>query len=141
MFRWSLQPRDRWYLLTLLAAIGAALAIAMAVAGLPPVELNGPLHNFSIMDPLCGGTRAVRLAARGQWVESWRYNPIGVPLVAGAALLLMRAGVGLATRRWLTIDLHLTRVRLRAAGVIAVLLLIALELNQQAHAELLLTRG
>ena len=53
----SWQPRDQQRLISFLAMISVGFAVAMAVFGLPPVDLYGPFHRFGIMDPLCGGTR------------------------------------------------------------------------------------
>ena len=95
--RWSVAHGDPWSLIAWTALAGLAVAAGMAGTGLPPVDLHGPLHRFGIMDPLCGGTRSVRLAAMGSWSESWRYNPVGVPLILGAAGMVVRAVVGWAT--------------------------------------------
>jgi hypothetical protein len=123
--------RHRWLLP---AAAGGLLAGSLlAWLGQPAVDMHGPLHYAGIMDPLCGATRAVRHALRAEWARSWAYNPLGIPLVVGAALALVRAAVGLTARRWLTVGLHWTR------GLVAVLLLlvVVLEINQQTHADLL----
>lgn len=119
---------------------GLAVAAVMARAGLPPVDLHGPLHRFGVMDPLCGGTRAVRLAAMGSWSESWRYNPVGVPIVLGASALVSRAAVGWATGRWVVASVGWTSRRRWAAGAVLGLALAVLDINQQAHATLLLSR-
>jgi hypothetical protein len=132
---WSLRAQDAWPVLTRLALAGLCLAAGMALVGIPPMGLHGPLHMFGIMDPLCGGTRAVRLAGMGRWSESWRYNPAGVPLVVGAGLLLLRGSVGWVTGRWVTVTVKWTRQRRWAAFL--VLALLALEINQQEHAALL----
>ncbi len=131
------QPRDVWPRATALAVAGLAAAAVMAVAGLPPIDLHGPLHHFGIMDSLCGGTRSVRLAVRGQWRATWRYNPAGVPLMLAALLLSLRAAAGCVSGRWITRRSHWTPSRRRVAwGVFAVFLAV-LEVNQQAHAALL----
>ncbi len=51
-----------------------AAGSTMAVSGLPPVDLHGPLHHDGIMDPLCVGTRAAAYTARGEFALAWRYN-------------------------------------------------------------------
>ena len=135
---WSLRPQDPWPVLTLLAPIGLLLAAGLALVGLPPFDLHGPLHLFGIMDPLCGGTRAVRLAAMGRWAESWRYNPAGAPLVVGAGVLVLRASAGWATGRWVTVTVRWTRQRRWAVWALLALALVVLEINQQEHAALLL---
>jgi hypothetical protein len=111
------------------------LGAALAISGLPPIDLHGPAHYIGIMDPLCGGTRAVRLALRGDLAGAWRYNPIAIPLVAGAAGLLVRHAVGVATGRWPTAGIHRPRPVLIAGTGLAA----ALEVNQQLHADLLRT--
>ena len=118
---------------------GLAVAAGMAGIGLPPVDLHGPLHRFGIMDPLCGGTRSVRLAAMGSWSESWRYNPLGVPLILGASGLVARAVIGWATGRWLAASMVWTQRRRWAAWALLTLALAVLDINQQAHATLLMS--
>lgn len=107
----------------------------MAIFGLPPVDIHGPLHYLGIMDPLCGSTRGVRLALLGHIAQAWRYNPLSVVLVAGAVATVLRHLLGMATRRWLNLNV----VRRRTVVAIAALLTVALEINQQAHAALLRT--
>lgn len=120
--------------MTGLAVAGLALGAAMAVLGLPPLDLHGPLHYVGVMDPFCGGTRSVRLAMRGEWTASWRYNPLGLVLVAGAVLTLARSGLGVVTGRWLTLEVR--RRRLVLGVVLAGLAL--LWLRQQLSADLLM---
>lgn len=131
------EQADRWQVLTWLAAGGLVAAAAMAAVGLPAANLHSPLHALGIMDPLCGGTRSVRLAVMGQWSDSLRYNPIGVPLVVGAAAVLLRAVAGRLTGRWIAFTVAATARSRRIAWGILVVALIALEVNQQAHAALL----
>lgn len=128
----SRADEHRW--ITPLAVVGLALAAALAVLGLPPLDLQGPLHPFGIMDPLCGGTRATRLAVRGELAASWRYNPLGVVVVAGALAVVARWAVGRSTGRWLTV-----RVTSRRTVTWLVLLATAaLAVRQQLHADLLM---
>jgi hypothetical protein len=58
-----------------LAAAGLLAAGVLAVVGLPPVDLHGPLHRLGIMDPLCGMTRGVVAVLRGQLGRAVAYNP------------------------------------------------------------------
>src|SRR3954462_1000806 len=85
-----------------IALIGLVIAALLAVLGLPPVDLHGPLHYLGIMDPLCGGTRSVYLSTHGHLAAAIRYNPAAplVPLVTVA--LLARAFVGRVFGGWIT---------------------------------------
>lgn len=136
--RWSWQRGEHHPALTGMALAALAAASTMAVFGLPPVDLHGPLHHIGIMDPLCGGTRAAFYTARGDFALAWRYNPLGVLVVAGALVLVVRTAVGLITRRWLTMTLSWTRRRWWLATVTALLLLAALAVRQQLRADLLI---
>ena len=108
------------------------IAVLLAVLGLPPVDLHGPLHYFGVMDPLCGGTRSVYLTLHGQLRDAVRYNPVGPALVAGAAAVLIRASVGRATGYW--VDVHMPK---RILVPVVVAAMAALEVNQQLNAVLL----
>lgn len=110
----------------------------MAVFGLPPVDLHGPLHHAGIMDPLCVGTRAAAYTARGEFALAWRYNPLSILVVVGAAALVVRTAVGLLARRWLTLKVSWTLRRLWAAWATVLLLLAGLTVRQQLRADLLL---
>lgn len=134
---WASQDRYRW--LTPLWLLGLLGVAALALLGLPPVDLHPPLHRLGVMDPLCGGTRSVRYAAIGQIGDAWRYNPLGIVVVAGVVLAVARTLIGLVTGRWLRVELTWSTGRKRAAIVIAVALLAALEVRQQLRAGLLLS--
>jgi hypothetical protein len=95
--------------------------------------LHGPLHHVGIMDPLCGGTRAAFLLARGEWGAAWTYNPVVFPLAVAAALLLLRTVLGVVSGQWVNVRVS----RRRLLVVLLVLALVALELRQQFHADLL----
>jgi hypothetical protein len=110
----------------------------MALFGLPPVDLHGPFHRFGIMDPLCGGTRAARYTAQAEWALAWKYNPLGILVVLGAAAVTVRTVVGALTRRWLTVQIHWTSTQRRAAILTMLALLVALEVRQQLRADLLI---
>ncbi|MFF4606988.1 DUF2752 domain-containing protein [Streptomyces sp. NPDC001339] len=105
---------------------------AMALFGLPPIDLHGPPHRAGVMGPLCGGTRGVHAAMLGHFGEAWRYNPLSVVLVAGALTVVVREVVGRLGGRWLNL-----RVRRRPMTVLALTLLVALTVRQQAYADLL----
>ncbi len=137
--RWlRVDSKDTIGPVTIIAVVGVAAAALMAVFGLPPVDLHTPLHRAGIMDPLCGGTRSVRLAAMGRWGESMAYNPIGIPLLIVLVLLLARAAVGVTTGKWVTISFTWTKRRKWIAVAIGIVLAVALEVRQQSIAPLLM---
>lgn len=134
-----LEDRDRWPVLAPAAAMGLAAGVLMARIGLPPVDLHGPLHRWwGVMDPLCGGTRAVRLAAMGDFTAAWSYNPLGPILVTGALLALVRWSAATVSRRWLAVEVTLPRPLSTAVRIVMVLLVVLLEVRQQLNAQLLL---
>ena len=128
--------RHRW--LTAGAALALGASAVMAVVGLPPVDLHGPLHLAGVMDPFCGGTRAARYAAQGNLTEAWRYNPLSIVIVYGALAAATRAGVGLVTRLWLTLTIGWTPARRRWVIAAVLVLLVLLEVRQQLRADLLM---
>lgn len=130
---------DRHRAITWMAVAGICVGAAMAVWGLPPVDLHGPLHYAGVMDPLCGGTRSVRLTFAGRWGEAWRYNPLGPFLAIGAVLVVARTFVGVVSGRWLTVVPAPRWWARWWVWVPAVVLGVALEVNQHAHAALLRT--
>lgn len=134
MIRIQLEREDRfsaWYRGAAAMAVGA---LALRVVGFPPIDLHSPLHRAGIMDPLCGGTRAALALSHGDLDLAWRYNPL-VPLLAVAVGgLVARWCWGRATGRWITVD-----VNRRALVVAAALLVVALWVNQQAQASLLMS--
>lgn len=131
VLRWD--SSDHWSFLAPLMAMGVLGAVALAVLGLPPVDVHGPLHYAGVMDPLCGMTRAVRHLARGDVALALRYNPAVVILPAAAAMVGARWTYGRAARRWLHVSVRRSWP-LAAAVVIAFAVLWA---RQQANAELL----
>lgn len=133
---WS--SHDRLWALTAVAALGLVVAATMAVFGLPPVDLHGPLHRMGIMDPFCGGTRATRLTAQGHLATAWRYNPLGIIAVAVGAAALMRLAAGVLTHRWLNVAITWTPGRKRVVVSTVVVLIVLLEIRQQGRADLLL---
>lgn len=134
---WQWADADLYRPWTWLAAAGTAAAVAMAAAGLPPVDLHGPLHHLGVMDPLCGGTRAARYAVLGQWRAAWAYNPLGLAAVLGAGLLVLRGVTGVVSGRWWT-PAWTPSPRLRRLLLAALLVgLVALEVRQQLLVDLL----
>ncbi len=138
LVRFQIEARDRHWWLTVAAMLAHAIAAAMAILGLPPVDLHGPLHKVGIMDPFCGGTRAARYTAQGNFDQAWRYNPLSIVIVWGAGLAILRAAVSFLSRRWVTISVVWTPDRRRWAVAIVVGLLLLLEVRQQMRAELLM---
>lgn len=130
--------RDRYRWLTLASFGLLAIAGGMAVLGLPPVDLHGPLHWLGIMDPLCGGTRAARYTALGEWGLAWKYNPLGILTVLAVAVIVLRAIVGMVTRRWVSLDITWTRRGRWVAFTVIALLVVTLEIRQQGRADLLM---
>ncbi len=119
----------------MLPALGALIigAIYLRIAGLPSIDLHGPLHRVGIMDPLCGGTRATYLLVRGDLAGAWSWNPL-VPILGGAAALgLARAVAGWFSGRWLSVGLP-RRGWISSIG----LLLVVIEINQQLQADRLM---
>jgi Protein of unknown function (DUF2752) len=129
--RW--EREDRHPTLAPLAAAGLLAAAVLAIVGLPPVDLHGPLHYLGIMDPLCGMTRGTVALLRGRLGQAVAYNPASPLLVAGALLALGRWLVGRLTGRWLDATLRPTR----STWAVAAVAVLALWVNQQAHAVLL----
>ena len=127
---------DAHRVLAPLAAAGLLLGGAMAVFGLLPLHLHGPLHHAGVMDPLCGLTRGVRYAMRGEISKAWAFNPASLMLVAGAVCVLGRSALGLVTGRWLNLDI---RPWGRTTVVAAVAGTALLWMNQQLHADLLMS--
>ena len=136
----EVERRDRWRVMTWSAVAIAAIAVTMAVIGLPAFDAHTPLHHAGIMDPGCGGTRAIRLAAMGNWPASWQYNPVGIPLFVGCGLLILRAVIGWVSGRWLSLRIAWTHRGKVIAWTVFVVAVIALEINQQSHAALLVSR-
>lgn len=135
---WSWERRDHHQVVTSLAGVALAIAAGMALFGLPPVDLHGPLHYIGIMDPLCGGTRAARYTAQGQLGLAWKYNPLGILVVIGAAVVVARTLVGVLAGRWLTVHVGWSRRHMRWVIAVAGVLLIILEVRQQLRADLLI---
>lgn len=119
--------------LTWLAALGLMATAALAVFGLPPIDLHAPPHHLGIMDPLCGMTRGVRLLARGDVTEALRYNPAGPLVPLGGVVVLARYAYGRITGRWADLSVRWTPALITITAVAVGLLWI----RQQANADLL----
>lgn len=137
--RLTIDSTDQYRWASLAATALVVFAVAMAVFGLPPVDLHSPLHWYGIMDPLCGGTRAARYTAMGRFADAWRYNPLGIFTVLLVGVLVLRGVFGTATGRWPTLRVTWTR-RARWIAIGATVVLVALlEIRQQGRAELLMS--
>jgi hypothetical protein len=141
----SAAARDRWFSVSLtsyrpessvwtwLAVAGLMGAIVLAIAGMPPIDIHGPLHYAGIMDPFCGATRSVYLTMRGQFENALRYNPGAPLLLLVAAGLVLRGVAGWWTGRWIY-----ARVQRRPVVGVAIAVGIALAVRQQSNAALLM---
>jgi Protein of unknown function (DUF2752) len=118
---------------TWLAVAGLLGAIALALVGIPSIDIHGPLHYAGIMDPFCGATRSVYLTMRCQFDNALRYNPGAPLLLLVAAGLVLRGAVGWWTGRG--IYAHMPR---RAVIAVAIAVGIALAVRQQSNAALLM---
>ncbi len=136
--RSSWSNSDAHKLITMAGMCALIAAALMARLGLPPIDLHGPLHQIGIMDPLCGGTRAARFVALGQWQKAWQYNPLSIMVVGAAAAIMLRTLGGILTHRWLTFSFSWSAKRTRVATSVVLLLLIVLEIRQQGRASLLM---
>lgn len=126
---------DHMAVLTAFVAAGLLLAAVFAVFGLPESHLPMPTWSFGVVTPTCGLTRACTALARGEFAVAWRFNPASYLLALLAVATVIRWIAGRVTGRWVNIS-----VRPTATGWIAVVVLIALwSINQQAHAELIMT--
>lgn len=135
--RLSWEATDGCADLTRIAAVGVVAAAFLALWGLPPVDLHGPLHRWGIMDLLCGGTRSAYFAVHGYWAQAWRYNPLGPIALTGAGVMALRAVVAVATGRWLTVHVTVTPRRARLAIIAGAAVALALALRQQLMAGIL----
>ena len=116
---------------TWLAFTGLIGAVILAVLGIPPIDIHGPLHNVGIMDPFCGATRSVSLTMHGRLDSALHYNPAAPVLLVAAAGLILRTGAGWLTGRWVYLRVP------RRAVILLIILAVALEVRQQANAALL----
>ena len=125
---------DRYPAFTILAAVGVLVAVALAIFGLPPLNLHGPLHFFEVMGPTCGLTRGVMWTARGDLARAFAYNPASPLLVIGSLGAIARTIYGRSTGRWPSVILNMGPW----PRVIAVILVVALTVRQQLNVDLLM---
>lgn len=74
----------------------------------------------------------------GTPTRAWTYNPLGIAVVAGALLTLLRNGAGVLTGRWVNLRVVLTRRQWVGVLVVLAALLVLLEIRQQGRADLLM---
>jgi len=130
--RW--ERNDRHTTITRLALIGIPLTILLAVLGLPPIDIHGPLHYRGIMGPTCGLTRGVMWTVRGDLARAWQFNPASLLVILTLIGMTIRAAFGRTTGRWL--NLH---VRWHPwLWLIPALLVTLLAVRQQNNIDLLL---
>lgn len=128
------ERHDRHPAFTRPAVIGIPLTVLVAILGLPPIDIHGPLHYLGIMGPTCGLTRGVMWAVRGDLARAWQFNPASLLVVLTLIGLTIRAALGRTTGQWLT--LHL---RWRPwLWLIPALLTVFLAIRQQNNIDLLL---
>lgn len=131
-FRW--EGHDRHPTTTRLILVGIPMTVLLAVVGLPPFDIHGPLHYLGVMGPTCGMTRGVMWTARGDLARAWQFNPASLLVVPTLIGLTGRAFYGRLTRRWL--NLH---VRWRPwLWLIPALLVLLLSIRQQLNIDFLL---
>lgn len=129
--RW--EGHDRHPTTTRLALVGIPLVVLLAIVGLPPVDIHGPLHYLGIMGPTCGMTRGVMWAARGDFVRAWYFNPASLLVIPTMVLLSVRMAYGRIAGRWL--NLH---IRWHPwLWIITTVLILLLTIRQQLHVDLL----
>jgi hypothetical protein len=134
-FEWTTVDTTTWATrASIVLALGAA---GLAIFGLPPIDLHGPLHYMGVMDPLCGMTRAGRSVALLHFNAAWKYNPGSFLLGAAVGSSLLRGVIGAATGRWF----RLTFSRRRPIVLAAALFIVLLWINQQLHASILMKVG
>lgn len=134
-FRW--EDRDGLQAWSITALVGALAFVALGVFGLPRADLHSPFHQAGIMDPLCGMTRAMRLLAVGDFAAAWKYNPGSYVVAAFGAVFNVRYWFGVMSGKWPTVTLFSRRL----AILIVIVGVAVLWINQQANADLLMTRG
>lgn len=126
--------RDPWWELSVVGVAVLAFGAAFAKLGQPDIPWMWPLYRLGIVLPSCGLTRGVVAIFHGDLARSWEFNPASLVVVVLAGLLAIRLGVGIFTGRWVVIDVSYRRVY----AVLALILLAALWVNQQHHAQLLI---
>lgn len=131
-FLW--ESHDRHPTTSRLVLIGMPLTVLLALVGLPPVDIHGPLHYLGVMGPTCGMTRGVMWTARGDLLRAWQFNPASLLVIPAMAGLTARAIYGRITNRWPNLN-----IRWRPwLWIIPALLLLLLSIYQQLNVDFLL---
>ncbi|MGH8914902.1 MAG: DUF2752 domain-containing protein [Acidimicrobiia bacterium] len=125
--RW--ERHDRHPTTTRLVLIGIPLVVILAIVGLPPVDIHGPLHYLGIMGPTCGMTRGVMWTARGDLARAWQFNPASAVVIPTMAVLTGRVIYGRISGRWLNLYIRWRPWLWIIPAVIIVLLSIRQQLN------------
>jgi len=133
--RISWTDRDRHRQLGVAAVVVFVAGTALAVFGFPPIDLHEPTHYLGIMAPSCGLTRGTTAILSGSLSRGLRYNPASPLVVVAAAVLLGRLLIGLGTGRWLELRMRISRF----AWIVLAVAAVALEINQQLNARLLMS--
>jgi hypothetical protein len=100
------EAHDRHPTSTRLVLIGIPLLVLLAVVGLPPVDIHGPLHYLGIMGPTCGMTRGVMWSARGDLALAWQFNPASLLVIPTMISVTARMVYGSVTGRWLNLHIE-----------------------------------
>lgn len=124
---------DRHRAIGVLTVAGLIAGAAIAVFGLPPVEVHSPLRLFGMVCPLCGATRAVQALLQGDPQTAWAYNPIAFLVIVAGAAVVVRGVAGLVGGRWLNVAVTNPRMVYLVGGLAFGILWI----NQAQHAAML----
>jgi len=124
---------DRHRVIGVLTVLGLVAGAAIAIFGLPPIEVHSPLRLFGWVCPFCGATRAVQALLQGDVHTAWMYNPIAFLVIPAGIAVVVRGVVGVVTGRWW--NLRITRPRL--VYTVVGVLFVALWINQAQHASMI----
>lgn len=128
------EGHDRHPTTSRLALIGIPVAAVLAIVGLPPIDIHGPLHYLGIMGPTCGMTRGVMWTARGDLLQAWQFNPASVLVIPAMVGLSLRAVYGRTSGRWLN-----GYIRWRPwLWIVPAVILLLLSIHQQLNVDFLL---